>query len=68
MKTFLEDRLNVAWLISALVLAVILLLVPNHGVGTFVLIAAAVVCIGFSGALRVRDGRRDRERKGRHYP
>ena len=68
MKTFLEDRLNVAWLISALVLAAVLLLVPNDGLGTFVLIAAAVVCIGLSGAIRIRDGRRDRERKGRRYP
>jgi hypothetical protein len=67
-KTFLEDRLNVAWIVSAAVLAAVLLLVPNDGVGTFVLIAAAVVCIGFSGAIRIRDGRRDRKLKRKRYP
>jgi hypothetical protein len=67
-KAFLADRLNVAWLVSAVVLAAVLLLVPNDGAGTFVLIAAAVVCIGLSGAIRIRDGRRDRERKGKRYP
>jgi hypothetical protein len=63
MKSFFSDRLNVAWVASGAVLALVLLLVPNEGVGTFVLIAAAAAAIGFSGALRVRDARRDRERK-----
>jgi hypothetical protein len=62
-KAFFRDSLNVAWLASAVVLALVLLLVPNEGVGTFVLIAAAAAAIGFSGALRIRDARRDRERK-----
>jgi hypothetical protein len=62
-NAFFSDRLNVAWLVSALVLAAVLLLVPNEGVGTFVLIAVAVVAIGLSGALRIRDARRDRARK-----
>jgi hypothetical protein len=62
-KTFLSDRLNLAWVLSGLVLVAVLLLVPNEGVGTFVLIAVAVVAIGIGGAARVRDGRRDRERK-----
>lgn len=68
MRTFFEDRLNVAWLVSVLVLAAALLLVPNDGAGTLVLIAAAVVCIGLSGTIRVRDARRDRKRKGQRYP
>jgi hypothetical protein len=68
MKTFLQDRLNVAWLVSAVVLAAVLLLVPNDGVGTFVLIAAAVACIGLSGTIRVRDARRDRKLKRKRYP
>ena len=63
MKAFFSDRLNVAWLASAAVLALVLLFVPNEGAGTVVLIAAAAVAIGFSGALRIRDARRDRERK-----
>ncbi|MEA2457723.1 MAG: hypothetical protein QOC95_695 [Thermoleophilaceae bacterium] len=62
-RDFLRDRLSVAWLASALVLVVALLVVPNEGAGTFVLIALALPAIGLSGALRVRDGRRDRERK-----
>jgi hypothetical protein len=62
-KAFFSDRLNVAWVTSGAVLALVLLLVPNEGVGTFALIAAAAAAIGFSGAIRVRDGRRDRERK-----
>jgi hypothetical protein len=64
MKAFFDDRLNVAWLASAAVLALVLLLVPNEGVGTFVLIAAAAAAIGLSGKIRLRDARRDRERKG----
>jgi hypothetical protein len=70
MRNFLYDRLNVAWLASAVVLAAVLLLVPNEGVGTFVLIAAAAACIGFSGAIRIRDARRDRKTRGtrRGYP
>ncbi|MEA2467019.1 MAG: hypothetical protein QOJ57_1145 [Thermoleophilaceae bacterium] len=63
MNAFFRDRLNVAWLVSALVLAAVLVLVPNEGVGTLVLIAAAVVAIGLSGKLRIRDARRDRELK-----
>jgi hypothetical protein len=53
----------VAWLVSGLVLLAVLLLVPNEGVGTFVLIAVAAVAIGLSGAARIRDGRRDRARR-----
>jgi hypothetical protein len=63
MRAWLDDRLNVAWLVSALVLATVLLIVPNEGAGTFVLIAAAAVAIGLSGAVRIRDARRDRERR-----
>jgi Flp pilus assembly protein TadB len=62
-KTFLNDRLNAAWLVSGLVLVAVLLLVPNEGLGTVVLIAVAAVAIGLSGATRIRDARRDRERK-----
>jgi hypothetical protein len=46
----------------------VLLLVPNEGAGTFVLIAVAVVAIGVSGAARIRDARRDRERKASQPP
>jgi hypothetical protein len=63
MNAFFRDRLNVAWLVSAIVLAAALILVPNEGVGTVVLIAAAVIAIGLSGKLRIRDARRDRELK-----
>ena len=63
MRAFLEDRLNLAWVLSGIALALVLIFVPNEGVGTFVLIAVAAVAIGFSGALRLRDARRDRERK-----
>ncbi len=62
---FLSDRLNAAWVASALVLIAGLLLVPNDGVGTFVLISLALPVIGVSGALRIRDGRRDRARRSR---
>jgi hypothetical protein len=62
-RAFFDDRLNVAWLVSALVLAAVLLLVPNEGAGTFVLIGVAAVAIGLSGAIRIRDARRDRARK-----
>jgi hypothetical protein len=62
-KAFFDDRLNVAWLVSTLVLAAVLLLVPNEGAGTIVLIAIAAVAIGLSGAIRIRDARRDRARK-----
>ena len=65
MRAFLSDRLNAAWLASALVLAIVILLVPNDGAGSFVLIAVAAVFIGLSGAVRIRDARRDRERKPR---
>jgi uncharacterized membrane protein HdeD (DUF308 family) len=63
-RSFFDDRLNVAWVVSAVVLVAVLLLVPNEGAGTFVLIAVAAVAIGISGAIRLRDARRDRERKG----
>jgi VIT1/CCC1 family predicted Fe2+/Mn2+ transporter len=63
MRDWLQDRLNVAWLVSALVLVAALLLVPNEGAGTAVLIAVGAVAIGVSGAIRIRDARRDRERK-----
>jgi hypothetical protein len=63
MRSFFNDRLNVAWVVSAVVLVAVLLLVPNEGAGTFVLIVVAAVAIGLSGALRLRDARRDRERK-----
>ena len=62
-RNFLNDRLSVAWLASALVLVVALLLVPNEGAGTFVLIVLALPVIVLTGALRIRDGRRDRQRK-----
>ena len=61
MKAFLSDRLNQAWLASGLLLVAVLVLVPNDGAGTFVLIAVAALAIGLSGAVRIRDGRRDRE-------
>jgi uncharacterized membrane protein HdeD (DUF308 family) len=64
-RAFLSDRLNVAWLASALVLAIVILLVPNEQAGSFVLIAVAAVFIGLSGAARIRDARRDRERRAR---
>jgi hypothetical protein len=63
MKAFLSDRLNRAWLVSGLVLVAVIAFVPNEGAGTFVLIAVAAVAIGLSGATRIRDARRDRERK-----
>jgi hypothetical protein len=62
-RAWLDDRLNVAWLVATLVLVAALILVPNEGAGTFVLIAVAVVAIFLSGALRIRDARRDRERR-----
>jgi hypothetical protein len=65
MKTFLSDRLNRAWLVSGLVLVAVLVFVPNEGLGTVVLIAVAAVAIGLSGATRIRDVKRDRERKAR---
>ena len=68
MRAFFEDRLNVAWLVSAIVLVLVLVFVPNKGVGTVVLIVVAVACIGLSGSIRIRDGRRDRERRGKRYP
>jgi hypothetical protein len=63
MKKLLQDRLNVAWLISAVALVAVLLLVPNEGAGTFALILVAAAVIGISSAIRIRDARRDRERK-----
>jgi VIT1/CCC1 family predicted Fe2+/Mn2+ transporter len=68
MKTFLSDRLNLAWLVSGLVLVAVLLFVPNEGLGTVVLIAVAAVAIGLSGATRIRDAKRDRERKANRAP
>jgi hypothetical protein len=62
-RAFLEDRLNLAWLVAGLVLVVVLIFVPNEGVGTAVLIVVAAVALGLSGAVRLRDARRDRERK-----
>lgn len=63
-RSFLSDRLNVAWVLSGLALAAVLVFVPNEGAGTFVLIFVAAVAIGIGGAARIRDGRRDRARKG----
>jgi energy-coupling factor transporter transmembrane protein EcfT len=62
-RSFFRDRLNVAWVASAVVLLAVLVFVPNSGAGTFVLIAVAVVVIGLSGAARLRDARRDRKRR-----
>jgi hypothetical protein len=67
-KAFLSDRLNLAWLISGLALVAVLLLVPNDGAGTVVLILVAAVAIGLSGATRIRDAKRDRERKANEPP
>jgi hypothetical protein len=63
MSDFLSDRLNVAWLASLVAVVLVLLLVPNEGAGTIALIVVAVVAIVISGAIRIRDARRDRERK-----
>jgi hypothetical protein len=63
MSDFLSDRLNVAWLASLIAVVLVLLLVPNEGAGTIALIVVAVVAIVISGAIRIRDARRDRERK-----
>jgi hypothetical protein len=70
MKAFLNDRLNRAWLVSVVVLGLLLLFVSNNGVGTFVLIASAVVTIGLTGTIRIRDAKRDRARRGsrKGYP
>jgi uncharacterized membrane protein HdeD (DUF308 family) len=59
-KTFLSDRLNLAWVLSGIVLALVLIFVPNEGAGTFVLIVVAAAAIGITGAARIRDARRDR--------
>ena len=63
MRAFFRDRLNAAWVASAVVLVLVLVFVPNNGAGTFVLIAVAIVVIGLSGAARLRDARRDRKRR-----
>ena len=63
MRKFFRDRLNQAWAASAVVLVAALLFVPNSGAGTIVLIVAAAVVIGLSGAARIRDARRDRNRR-----
>jgi hypothetical protein len=67
-KAFFSDRLNVAWLAALVALAAVAVFVPNDGVGTVVLIAAAAAVIGLSGAARIRDARRDRERRAREGP
>ena len=61
MRAFFADGLNRAWLASGVALVAVLLLVPNEGIGTVVLIVVAAAAIGLSGAVRIRDGRRDRE-------
>lgn len=63
MKKFLSDRLNLAWVISGLALVAVVLLVPNRGAGTVALIVVAAAAIGIGGAARIRDAKRDRERK-----
>ena len=63
MRAFFQERLNVAWIASAAVLAVVLLVTPDHGWGTVARVAAAVAVIGLSGATRIRDARRDRARR-----
>ena len=60
MKAFLSDRLNLAWALSGVALVLVLIFVPNEGVGSFVLIVVAAAAIGLSGAARIRDARRDR--------
>jgi uncharacterized membrane protein HdeD (DUF308 family) len=70
-EKFTSDRLNVAWLVSIVAMVAVLIVVPNEGAGTFVLIAVGAAAIGVSGAIRIRDARRDRKRKGpgrRRYP
>ena len=68
MKAFLSDRLNLAWVVSGLVLVAVLAFVPNEGVGTVVLILVAAAAIGIGGAARIRDAKRDRERKASQPP
>jgi lysylphosphatidylglycerol synthetase-like protein (DUF2156 family) len=63
-RGFFEERLNIAWIASGVLLVVVVILTPDHGWGTGARILAAVIAIGLSGAARIRDGRRDRERKG----
>jgi hypothetical protein len=60
---FFQERLNIAWIASGVLLAVVVILTPDHGWGTVARVIAAVLAIGLSGAARIRDGRRDRERK-----
>jgi hypothetical protein len=62
-RPFFQDRLNIAWISSGVLLAAVLILTPDHGWGTAARVAAAVLAIGLSGAARIRDGRRDRARK-----
>src|SRR3954451_6197982 len=57
-RAFLSDRLNLAWVISGLLLVAVVLLVPNEGVGTVALILIAALAIGISGAARIRDAKR----------
>jgi hypothetical protein len=63
-RGFFQERLNIAWIASGLLLLVVVLITPDHGWGTVARVLAAVIAIGLSGAARIRDGRRDRERKG----
>ena len=63
MKDWLSDRLNLAWVISGLALVLVIFLVPNEGAGNVVQIAVAALAIGIGGAARIRDAKRDRERK-----
>jgi hypothetical protein len=67
-KAFLSDRLNLAWVVSGLVLVAVLAFVPNEGIGTVVLILVAAAAIGIGGAARIRDAKRDRERKASEPP
>jgi hypothetical protein len=62
-RAFFQERLNVAWIGSGVLLAVVLLVTPNHGWGTAARIVAAAIVIGLSGATRIRDARRDRARR-----
>ena len=60
---FFSDRLNVAWVVAAVALVVMLVFVPNEGLGSYALVAAAGAAIGVSAGIRIRDARRDRARR-----
>jgi hypothetical protein len=68
MRNYFSDRLNLAWVISAGLVLAVVLLVPNEGVGTVAAILIAGLAIGFSAAIRIRDAKRDRERKANEPP